>query len=557
MKVDVKLLAHFSSQASALQSNAAHAVVAAGTETIRGTMWITLILLTLCFFTSQAKTISCDLVIEDCRNTDLAIWTRCYEDQIVNCRLPRGPPRPDFKHGRVNSSQKAELDIMNKYTVRVPSSALQKSRANTAEQEVLLVATLINSTLFKQTPRPSKGRAVFPQQLDRPQGEVLEENVLFVKAGLRPVKNLSEPIELRFRHNTTAINGICVFWEEPVAPNETGSWSRDGCETSKEGKEIICHCSHLSFFAVLVNPNIEVDEDNEEKLSYITYVGSALSALFAFISFFIYVGQHRQRPEKAISLHMQLTVALFCLHFGFLVCSFWVLNLKENDWVCSGLGLFLHWSLLATFTWVALEGFHLYLLLVRVFNIYVRRYLLKLSILGWGLPTLVAMICGILGVYGKYSLQVRNSNNRNSTSEICWLKRTDLVSYMTMGFLCLVVLYNSCMLLVVVFKMWGIRSGKGGYECSSDWKDMKKEKGVRLWKDCATVLGLSYVLGLPWGFAVLTYASLPGIYVFTILNSLQGLFVFLWSVALSCKSRSEKNISVRDPSTQKMTTTSF
>ncbi|XP_024863732.2 adhesion G-protein coupled receptor G1-like isoform X1 [Kryptolebias marmoratus] len=291
MKVDVKLLAHFSSQASALQSNAAHAVVAAGTETIRGTMWITLILLTVCFFTSQATRISCQMVIEDCLKTDPAFWTRCYEDQIVNCRLPRGPPRPDFKHGRVNSSQKAELDIMNKYTVRVPSSALQKSRANTAEQEVLLVATLINSTLFKQqTPRPSKGRAVFPQQLDRPQGEVLEENVLFVKAGLRPVKNLSEPIELRFRHNTTAINGICVFWEEPVAPNETGSWSRDGCETSKERKEIICHCSHLSFFAVLVNPNIEVDEGNEENLSYITYIISSLLVLLTFITVFICVG---------------------------------------------------------------------------------------------------------------------------------------------------------------------------------------------------------------------------------------------------------------------------
>lgn len=94
----------------------------------------------------------------------------------------------------------------------------------------------------------------------------------------------------------------------------------------------------------------------------------------------------RRRPEKAISLHMHLTVALFCLHLGFLACSFWVLmpSGDGNTWVCRSLGLFLHWSLVATFTWVALEGFHLYLLLVRVFNVYVRRYVLKLSIVGWG-----------------------------------------------------------------------------------------------------------------------------------------------------------------------------
>ena len=83
---------------------------------------------------------------------------------------------------------------------------------------------------------------------------------------------------------------------------------------------------------------------------------------------------------------MQLTGALLCLHLTFLLCSHWVWLLKTvaEDWVCSALGLLLHWSFLATFSWIALEGFHLYLLLARVFNIYIRRYLLKLSLVGWG-----------------------------------------------------------------------------------------------------------------------------------------------------------------------------
>lgn len=37
-----------------------------------------------------------------------------------------------------------------------------------------------------------------------------------------------------------------------------------------------------------------------------------------------------------------------------------------------------------------------------------------------------------------------------------------------------------------------------------------------------------------------------------------GVFMFLWSMALTCKNRSDdKSSSVRDPSTQKMMTTSF
>ncbi|MEQ2162768.1 hypothetical protein GOODEAATRI_023156 [Goodea atripinnis] len=198
---------------------------------------------------------------------------------------------------------------------------------------------------------------------------------------------------------------------------------------------------------------------------------------------------------------MQLSGALLCLHLSFLSCNFWIflLNEKEDSWVCRGLGLFLHWSLLATLTWVALEGFHLYLLLIRVFNIYVRRYLLKLCIVGWG--------------------------ECKSLVGLCWMssefQQRRLVMYITLAFLCLVVLYNFCMLLLVVFKIWGLRAGRKDYECS-DWKKTHKERGTSLWKDCATVLGLSCVLGLPWGLASLTYATLPGIYLFTILNSLQG-----------------------------------
>lgn len=101
-----------------------------------------------------------------------------------------------------------------------------------------------------------------------------------------------------------------------------------------------------------------------------------------------------------------------------------------------------------------------------------------------------------------------------------------LVSYITTVALpCLVILYNSCMLGLVVFKLWELRRDRGGTESNSSWKKVNKEKGSRLWKDCATVLGLSCVLGLPWWLASTTYISLPGIYVFTIINSLQGQYV--------------------------------
>ncbi|XP_029282894.1 adhesion G-protein coupled receptor G1 isoform X2 [Cottoperca gobio] len=506
----------------------------------------------------------CESVLQECREGDVP-WTSCYEDRIASCRL-RGRLMQNFIQRMVNSSQEAEVSPTLEHRVHIPSSALQRSRVAVSQQEVLLVVTVIDSTFFELSPPQRKGstRLLIPHQPVHMQGTVLGELVLVVRTGTQPVRDLSQPIKLTFTHNKQVENGACVFWQESQRADGTGHWSTDGCDTSDTGLEFVCSCNHLSFFAVLVNPVLSVDVINAENLSYITYIGSALSIFFTIISLIIYICLQRRRPEKAIGVHLQLTGALLCLHLSFLLCSFWVRQLDEDEegWVCRSLGLFLHWSLLATLSWLALEGFHLYLLLVQVFNIYVRRYLLKLSLVGWGLPTLIAMVCGIVGVYGKYSLDVSDANNPNSTAQICWMSKQFpqrlLVSYVTtVAFPCLVVLCNSCMLGLVVFKLWRLRTGGGGIESSSGWKKMNREKGIKLWKDCVTVLGLSCVLGLPWGLASTTYISLPGIYLFTILNSLQGVFMFLWSVALSCKSRSDNNSSGRDPSSQRVMTTSF
>ncbi|XP_078104708.1 adhesion G protein-coupled receptor G3 isoform X3 [Sander vitreus] len=497
---------------------------------------------------------------------------RCYEDSIGSCTLGR-KLIPNFIHQRVNWSEKVDVSPTPEHSIYIPASALQRSRGTVPDKEALVVATVINSTLFQLTPTQTKARLRITP--DRPVRSVLGGLVLVVRAGNLPVKNLSQPIKLTFKHNKQVRDGACVFWKESTLNDGTGNWSTEGCDTDDTGGEFICSCNHMSFFAVLVNPVLEVGESDALNLSYITYIGSALSIFFIVISLILYICLQRRRPEKAIGVHLQLSGALLCLHLTFLLCSFWVWHLNENEegWVCQGLGLFLHWSLMATFSWAALEGFHLYLLLVRVFNIYVRRYLLKLSVVGWGesslvgtvflskgVPTLVAAVCGISGVYGKYSL--RDANNQTSTAQICWMSsqfpQRLLVSYITtVAVPCvLMILCNSCMLGLVVFKLWGLRAGSGGTE-SSGWKKINREKGMKLLKDCATVLGLSCVLGLPWGLASITYISLPGIYIFTILNSLQGVLMFLWSVALTCKSRSDNNSSTRDPSSQKIMTTSF
>lgn len=79
---------------------------------------------------------------------------------------------------------------------------------------------------------------------------------------------------------------------------------------------------------------------------------------------------------------MNLSASLLFLNMVFLLDG-WLATL-ETDWVCLSVAVFLHYFLLTSFTWMGLESIHMYIALVKVFNTYIRRYILKFCIVGWG-----------------------------------------------------------------------------------------------------------------------------------------------------------------------------
>lgn len=81
---------------------------------------------------------------------------------------------------------------------------------------------------------------------------------------------------------------------------------------------------------------------------------------------------------------MNLSSALLFLNLIFLLDG-WITSF-EVDGLCTAVAVLLHFFLLATFTWMGLEAIHMYIALVKVFNTYIRRYILKFCIIGWGKP---------------------------------------------------------------------------------------------------------------------------------------------------------------------------
>lgn len=97
----------------------------------------------------------------------------------------------------------------------------------------------------------------------------------------------------------------------------------------------------------------------------------------------------KKSRDYTIKVHMNLLLAVFLLDVSFLLSE--PVALTGSEAGCRASAIFLHFSLLACLSWMGLEGYNLYRLVVEVFGTYVPGYLLKLSAVGWGeLPEGVA-----------------------------------------------------------------------------------------------------------------------------------------------------------------------
>lgn len=92
--------------------------------------------------------------------------------------------------------------------------------------------------------------------------------------------------------------------------------------------------------------------------------------------------RERFKSEDAPKIHVALSISLFLLNLAFFINV--GQRLKGSKAACWARGAVFHYFLLCAFTWMSLEAFHLYLLVIKVFNTYFSHYFLKLSLVGWG-----------------------------------------------------------------------------------------------------------------------------------------------------------------------------
>ncbi|XP_051883895.1 adhesion G-protein coupled receptor G5-like [Pristis pectinata] len=365
---------------------------------------------------------------------------------------------------------------------------------------------------------------------DENNSTLLNQQVFGIFLGNTSIQNLTEGVTIKINHGNTIPNGShqCVFWFENDNDNTSDCWNSTGCNTTVEGNQTICVCNHLSYFAVLLDLRLDnntLDESDVVALTYITMIGSGISAIFSAVTVFLYCVIRKRKGDHTTKIHINLCIACFLLNVTFLTNE-WLSKLMIEG-LCKTIAVFLHYSLLCTLTWMAIEGLHLYLMLIKVFNTYIKHYIQKLAFLGWGIPAVVVSLCIAVDKnnYGQFRIKTQDNN---SSVSMCWIT-DDTVHYVTnCGFFGIIWLGNLTMLITVCVKLAQMRKGNNS-----------GSKSVR--KDLWTVLGLSYLLGITWALAFFSYGPMTVVqmYLFCILNSLQGFFIFLWYCAIKRPSKDQ------------------
>ncbi|XP_015268308.1 PREDICTED: G-protein coupled receptor 56 [Gekko japonicus] len=407
-------------------------------------------------------------------------------------------------------------------------------------KEVRGIDVTLPSILFATTPRGRKQanpKVVFMevssqnQTLFQPHqnsGSILGEVVFGISVADRQVSGLpkEQRVALTFWHNRLLKNATpqCVFWDTSSNAGQAGFWNTSGSEVKAGRNHTICLWDHLTFFAVLMTSSPDLDHIHQNYLTVITYFGCVISALASFFTVCYFLCSRKNERDSIVHIHMNLLWAIFLLDVSFLIAV--PLSATENDVACKAGAMFLHFGLLACLTWMGIEGYSLYRLVIEVFDFSTRNFLLKLCLVGWGLPLfLVTMILAVdQSSYGPYSIKVYETSDRYTNATICWITNKHINSILNLGYLSLVLLFNIIMLAAMVRVILKLRH----------WD-------YRQWQYAVMLLGLSCVLGIPWGLAFFSFTfgtfKLVSLYLFTIINSFQGFLIFLWYLAKIVQAR--------------------
>ncbi|XP_072027576.1 uncharacterized protein [Amphiura filiformis] len=317
---------------------------------------------------------------------------------------------------------------------------------------------------------------------------------------------VSTPIKFSLAHEEAASNSKgkaieearCCFHDE--SEKDDFVWSAKGLTAEdKRAKETDCASTHTTTFAVLMYL-----ADIEEVSSYhldiqnvLTKVCSGLSifALAAALAILIYL--RSSLMSERITIHMTLMSTTLLATLVFMLGA----DKAENTVLCKVITMILHFLYTAIFSWMLVEGVHLYRQIIMVFDTEKSRIWIYF-VLGWGVPIVIVVVAAAVE-WDKYG-----------TGGFCFLQFKDHTLWAFIGPIIPVILINLVVLVrvakVVVMAAKLHDTGDGATDTVN-----RVKAGLRSSALLLPILGVTWVVGF------VQHLAIALAYIFVILNSLQ------------------------------------
>ncbi|XP_033640926.1 uncharacterized protein LOC117301141 [Asterias rubens] len=267
---------------------------------------------------------------------------------------------------------------------------------------------------------------------------------------------------------------------------------------------------------------VSIKEPGVHGLTIVTLIGIILSMLALVASFITYLvfKTIRNLPGKCV---MSLIVAVFLSQFLLLITGDDVAK-SVSKASCTVLAVFLHYSILATFSWT--NALALYL--ARTLGPKAkpaaatqhRKSFLMYSIFGWGAPCPIIIICII--IYASLDNALYGVSVGVNGTRSCYIIDRYARLLASLIPICASLVTNAALFV------W-ILTGFTFRRTPSAKLYSKKVQKSRARRDVLISLKIGFLLAFTWIFNLLAIAvdSEPLMYIFCILTSIQGVYIFL------------------------------
>eukprot|EP00731_Ephydatia_muelleri_P003333 Em0001g3333a len=342
------------------------------------------------------------------------------------------------------------------------------------------------------------------------------------------MNNTTNPVVIVFEHPDLELLGRnystkCAYWHFMRAPNGTvsGRWSPDGCVKNgiqSSSTTTVCFCYHLTHFAILLSPGVESISKGDDKALYVIEVMGAVISLIALAATVFTYALLRPLWSLRSYVHVNLCLSLFA-------SQLLLLSVEEvkGKVLCAAVAVILQYLFLVVFMWMLMEGVVLYLALVVVFMSSNSKYMALFAIISYGLPAVYLSIIVPVG----FLVTDQPGKWQYGTSQSCWLRYDTHFVWSFIAPVLLILIANVFIFMISMSIMWRHHHSKMRAVDTKHW--------LRVSISLTAVLGFTWVFGVLYFNKYLVFFA----YIFTICNTLQGLFIFIFSVMLSKQVRDE------------------